>query len=383
MNRQVYMLMLIAFVVGMSELIVGGILDLIAKDFHVPVSQVGLLITVFAFVFALSPPIFLVIFAKVERKRLIILSLIVFFFGILLAVVSTNFTFLLLSRILAAASGSVATVLSINLASRVVEPAYRGRAIGLVVMGISGALVFGLPIGVFLGNFINWRAPFVLTALLSFALILAVYYSLDRFAPSQVVSLAEQVRTLKNHRILLAHATTFFFLAGHYTFFGYFTPYAKEILEFNGLTISILYLCFGIAAVSGGGLAGISSDKFGYRNTLFAATILLGLSLLAIPTIGSISLLFWPILLVLGVVSWSITPPIQSFLFTVASDTSDIQQSLNNAALQLGIAFGTLVGSFTIDTLTIRLTPYVGLIFVMLALLSGGLAMKGEGKVRG
>src|SRR5699024_10919936 len=130
MDRRVYMLTMIAFVVGMSELIVGGILDLIAADLHIKISTAGLLITVFAFVFAISSPILLVTFAKVERTKLISLALIVFFFGSIVAIFSNSFLWLLISRVISAASGSVATVLSINLASRVVEPAYRGRAIG-------------------------------------------------------------------------------------------------------------------------------------------------------------------------------------------------------------------------------------------------------------
>src|SRR5690625_7542841 len=104
-----------------------------------------------------------------------------------------NFAMLFISRIISAASGSLATVLSINLASRVVEPAYRGRAIGLVVMGISGSLVLGLPIGVFLGNTINWRAPFVLTALLTILLLIGVKLTLEKVQPTQVVTLREQI----------------------------------------------------------------------------------------------------------------------------------------------------------------------------------------------
>ncbi|HLS23540.1 MAG TPA: MFS transporter [Pseudogracilibacillus sp.] len=376
MDRRVYMLMLIAFVVGMSELIVGGILDLIATDLHITISTAGLLITVFAFVFAISSPILLVTFARVERKKLIMLSLVVFFIGIMLAVVSTNFTMLLLSRILSAASGSVATVLSINLASRVVEPAYRGRAIGLVVMGISGSLVLGLPIGVFLGNFINWRAPFILTAFLTLLLFVGVHFTLQQVKPTQVVTLREQLATLKDHRVFLAHATTFFFLAGHFTFYGYLTPYVKETMNFDGLTISILYLCYGIAAVSGGGLAGVFADRFGNRKTLLSAIAILALSLFIMPFTTNLLILFWPILILWGIVSWGITPPIQSHLFQVAPETSDIQQSLNNAALQLGIAFGTLVGSFIIDYRSIAVTPHVGIGFVALSFIAAMITMR-------
>lgn len=376
MDRRVYMLTMIAFVVGMSELIVGGILDLIAADLHIKISTAGLLITVFAFVFAISSPILLVTFAKVERTKLISLALIVFFFGSIVAIFSNSFLWLLISRVISAASGSVATVLSINLASRVVEPAYRGRAIGFVVMGISGSLVLGLPIGVFLGNTISWRAPFVLTALLTIFLLIGVKLTLDKVQPTQVVTLREQLATLKSNRILLAHATTFFFLAGHFTFYGYLTPYAKSVLQFDGMTISILYLLYGIAAVCGGGLAGVASDRFGNRTTLLLAIFILAISLLTIPFTTNILALFWVVLLIWGIVSWAITPPIQSHLFAIAPETSDIQQSLNNAALQLGIAFGTLCGSFIIEARSVNETAHFGIIFVVLSFVAATVTMR-------
>src|SRR5699024_7757406 len=193
MDRRIYMLTMIAFVVGMSELIVGGILDLIANDLQVRVSTAGLLITVFAFVFAISSPILLVTFAKAERTRLISFALVIFFIGNIVAIFSGNFAWLLLSRIISAASGSIAVVLSINLASGIVEPAFRGRVIGLVVMGISCSLVLRLPIGVFLGNMIDWRAPFVLTPVLTILLLIGANMTLQKVKPSQVVTLKEQL----------------------------------------------------------------------------------------------------------------------------------------------------------------------------------------------
>lgn len=367
MDKRVYMLTVIAFVAGMSELIVSGILDLIATDLNIRISTAGLLITVFAVFYGVSAPVLLVLLAKVERKKLILLSLIVFLIGNIFAIFSVNFTMLLISRIISAASGSIATVLSINIASRVVKPAYRGRAIGLVVMGISGSLVLGLPIGVFLGNLFNWRAPFIAIALFTMLLIIVTNRTLGKIAPAQVVSLRKQVITLKNIRISAAHLTSFFFLAGHLTFNGYLTPYVKEVLHFDGMTISIMYLIFGIAAVSGSGLAGISADRLGIRKTLLFVIVILTISLFFIPYTTNMVYVFWFILIVWGIVSWGISPPIQSHLFSIATETSDIQQSLNNAALQLGIAFGTLFGGFVIERSSLQALPHAGIVFVILA----------------
>jgi MFS transporter, DHA1 family, purine base/nucleoside efflux pump len=65
--KRIYFLM-IAFVISSVELIISGILDLIAEDLNVGIGQPGLLITVFALIFAVASPILLVMTAKIERK---------------------------------------------------------------------------------------------------------------------------------------------------------------------------------------------------------------------------------------------------------------------------------------------------------------------------
>jgi len=253
-DKRVYMLTAVAFVVGMAELIIGGILDLVAVDLGVTVSSAGLLITVFAFVFAISAPIFLIVFSKMERTRLTLLALIVFLIGNIVAFLSPIYSILMVARVISAASGSLAVVLCINLASRIAEPAFRGRAIGLVVMGTSGSIVLGLPIGVALGNIFNWRVPFMLIAFLTVILMVGVFFFMGKVAPRPAVPLRKQLETLRNYKVTFAHLTTFFFLAGHFTLYGYLTPYTKVMMQFDGLTISILYFVYGFAAVSGGGL---------------------------------------------------------------------------------------------------------------------------------
>lgn len=377
-DKRVYMLTIIAFVVGMAELIVGGILDLVADDLGISIGRAGLLISIFAVVFAISAPILLIVFAKTERTRLTFIALIVFFIGNLIAVFSPTFVMLVLARIISAVSGSLVVILCINLASNIVKPAYRGRAIGLVVMGVSGSLVLGLPIGVMLGNMFTWRAPFVLIATLTVLLIIAVPIFMEKVPAKKAISLRDQVNTLKNYKISLAHLTTFFFLAGHFTLYGYLTPFTKTMLGFDGTMISVLYLVFGIAAVCGGGLGGFAADHFGKRRSILTVIVLLAICLLLIPNVTSILPLFWVVVIVWGVMSWGITPPIQSHLILLSPETSDIQQSLNNAALHLGIAFGTFFGSVIVQLGLMEQTAYFGIIFIVISFITAFISTKTE-----
>src|SRR5690625_7894846 len=85
----------------------------------------------------------------------------------------------MIARIISAASGSLLIVLCITIASSIVPQKHVGRAIGIVVMGISGSLVFGVPIGLMLGNSFGWRAPFIIITGLTVLLFICIYYFIE------------------------------------------------------------------------------------------------------------------------------------------------------------------------------------------------------------
>src|SRR5699024_6670833 len=163
--KRVYLLMVVSFIVGMVELIIGGILDLIAKDLHVSLGQAGMLITIFSLTFAISGQILLVLTAGYERKRLTMVFLLIFFLGHIVSTFSHTYSILFISRIISALSVSLRVIISLIIAPSIAETKYRGRAIGIVSLGVSGSILVGIPIGLFLGDSFSWRASFVLIAI--------------------------------------------------------------------------------------------------------------------------------------------------------------------------------------------------------------------------
>src|SRR5699024_558375 len=273
LDYRVYLLTTISFVVGMVELIIGGILDLVALDLGVSTGKAGLLITIFALVFGVSGPVLLFLTGKADRKHVTLVALLIFFIGNIVAIFSATYSMLMLSRIISASSGALLVVLCLTLASHISQPEYQGRAIGLVIMGISGSVVLGLPIGVSLGHAYGWRSPFILVAILTLVLVVGVYLFFGKVPTKPPMSLKKQLDSLKNKKVLFGQLTTFFFLAGHFTLYGYLTPFVKTTMGFDGTWITIVYFVYGAAAVTGGGLGGIAADKFGVRRTLLTTIV--------------------------------------------------------------------------------------------------------------
>lgn len=368
MDKRVYFLMVISFVIGMVELIISGILDLIAEDFQVSLAQVGLLITVFALIMAIASPILLVITAKVERKKLTLICLYIFLVGCIITVLSPNFTILFIARIILALSGALLIILCLVMAPSLVEEKYRGRAIGFVSMGVSASLVLGVPIGLLLGNAFGWRAPFILITGLTALSIIGVHFFMDRIQPKTQVPLKVQLASLKSPKITFAIMTTFLYMSGHTVIYAYFSPYIQTTSDLDGVWVSIVYLIFGVAAVSGGGIGGVLADLFGSKRSILLALILFSFVFFILPFTTEIFPMLFLTLIIWGILSWAISPAMQTYLIETSPETSDIQQSLNNSALHLGVAVGSIIGGMVVEELSIEHNPFVGGILIILSL---------------
>lgn len=368
MNKRVYILMIVSFVVGMVELIIGGILDLIAEDLYVSLGQAGFLITIFSLVFAISGPVLLVTTSGIERKKLTLASLGVFFLGNLVTILSPSYSILFVGRIISAMSGALLVNLCLVMAPSIVKAKYRGRAIGIVSMGISGSIVLGLPIGLILGDAFNWRAPFVLIAILTLVSMIGVHFLMHKVDPKPSIPLSKQLATLKNNKILFAHLTMFLFLAGHTVLYAYFKPFLHTTMGISGPLVSIIYLIFGIAAVSGGGLGGTFADRYGTNRTILLTIVIFGVTIFAIPYTTFSLAIFLVVMVVWGAMNWALSPALQSYLIETAPETSDIQQSLNNSSLHFGIAFGSFIGGIVIEQTTVIHNAFVGGVLIVLSL---------------
>lgn len=372
MSPRIWLLALATFATGMAENITVGILPALADGLQVPLGIAGQLTTVFSLSFALAAPFSPLLTTRLPLRGLLCATLALFALCNLLAAWAPGYTALLIARIGMATTSAMTCLTCTLMATRMAPEALRGRAIGVIFMGICSSLILGVPAGMLLCDALGWRGVFLGLSALTVAVLLMAWRGLPTLQSTERIALASYVRHLRDSRLTAAQGVSLLMIAGHFTVFAYLAPYAQQVAHVPPQWLAAVFAAFGIAGVSGGYVGGWMADRLGVAKAILLAPLLYLASLLMLPLSAGTPWLFLPAMMLWGGLSWTTSPVVQSYLARRGEDTFPAGMSLNMSAMHLGVGLGSAIGGVVITGSALEATPWAG---ALLTALAAGLAI--------
>jgi len=350
MRARILILALGTFAVGTDTFVIAGILPNIAHSLDIGLSLAGLAVTAFALIYGLGAPVLAALAGNLERRRLLLISLGILALANLLGALANSLALLLAARILAAIGAALYTPTASAVAATLAPPEERGRALALVMTGLTASTILGVPMGIMIASWSSWEVTLLFVALLSVLALLGILALFPRVATPPAASLGTRLAFLRRPGLLLILFQTLLCLTGMQIVATYLRPVLQQLAHIDDVTVSAVLLCFGIAGVVGGMLSGYSADRWGDLPTLIGSVGLLSLSLVLLPLLAVTPAGAILICCLWGIAGWAILPAQQHRLIAFEPGAAGIILSLNSSAIYLGITCGSAIGSVLIQS---------------------------------
>jgi len=363
------------FIVGMVEMMVAGIMNLMSNDLHVSEAIIGQLVTLYAITFAIAGPILVKLTNRFSPRPVLLGALLVFIIGNVIIAAAPNFSILVFGRIISSAAAALIVVKILALTALLTAPQHRGKMIGIVYSGFSGANVFGVPIGTIIGDWVGWRYTFLFIVGVSIIVGLLMYFYVPQ-PQYQSTAIENGAKKRNNHyskilrpaEIVKYLMITFLLLVANSVTFIYINPLllsSGHDLSF----VSIILLINGVAGVIGTSMGGFLSDKLTSKRWLMIATIIfIGMMMILNIFLPGAGLIFI-VIFIWNIMQWSTNPAVQSGVIEhVEGDTSQVM-SWNMSSLNAGIGIGGIVGGLVVSKIDVFAVTYVSAAIAFVALI--------------
>lgn len=355
-----------AFVMGCAEMLVVGMIDLIAADLAVSVPAAGVLVTANALGLAIGGPLLTFLTTRFDRRHVLIGATAVFVLANLLPALVADYPLFVVARVVIGAVQGLFIAAAMVTATSIVPQERAGRAMAVIISGFAMSSALGLPLGTLLGQAVGWRGSFVaVVAAGAIVLVLAILVLPSVPTPHDSRAVG-QARHAFAPRVLSVLAVSFLTFAAMLAAITYLVPFLNRVTDVSGPVVSVFLLAYGAATAIGSFGGGRFADANASRSLIIGA-IGVTASLVALFAFGANPWLAAVAVLGIGLFGMGTGPSIQHRVVSLAGPGAPLAASLPASAVNAGIAFGAVAGGLAIDGGGVELAVVTGIVIAVAA----------------
>ena len=356
-----------AFIFNTTEFVPVALLTDIGQSFDMQSSDVGLMMTVYAWtVMIMSLPAMLAT-GDMERKGLLLKLFVIFIIGHIISVIAWNYWILLIARMCIAVAHSLFWAITASLVMRVAPKNKKTQAIGMLAIGTSLATILGLPLGRLVGQLVGWRITFAIIAALALVVMLFIMRLLPNLPSKNAGSLSSLPILAKRPLLIGLYATTVIIVSAHFTAYTYIEPFMVQIGELDPNLATIILLVFGLSGITASVIFN-RLYRFGPTQFISTAMILLAVSLAFMLVSASYTATMFTLAFIWGIGISCIGLALQMRVLQLAPDATDVASAIYSGIFNAGIGAGALFGNQIAHHIGLEYIGFSGAALAMIAL---------------
>ncbi|WP_294294549.1 MFS transporter [uncultured Sphingomonas sp.] len=332
-----------AFGIGVTEFAPMGMLPVIAANLHASIPAAGLLVSAYAMGVLIGAPLMTLTTGRIDRRTLLIALMGIFTLGNALSAMAGGYWMLMAARVVTSFNHGAFFGVGSVVAASLVPPDKRAGAVAAMFTGLTVATIGGVPAATWVSEAVGWRTAFAGIAGVGAIAMLSLRLALPPLPAAEGGDMRAELRVLTRGPVVMALALTTIGFGGVFTVFTYIVPILRDVTHGSTAYVTAMLMLFGVGATIGNGIGGRLADRSVDR-TLTTMLAIMALTLLAFTV-----LMQWPVtaavaILVWGIASFAIVPPLQMRVMDAASDAPNLASAMNIGAFNLGNAIGAALG---------------------------------------
>jgi DHA1 family inner membrane transport protein len=335
------------FAIGTTEFASMGVLPDIAGSLDVTIPAAGHAITAYALGVVVGAPAFAVLGARLPRKAFLLALMAAISLANLASALAPTFPLLVLARFASGLPHGAYFGIAAVVASTLVPPQRRARAVALTMAGLTVANVVGVPLTTLLGQAFGWRSTYVTVVAIGLLTLLAVELLVPRVMAHEGASPRQELSALRLPQVWLTLLLGAVGFGGLFAVYSYITPTLTEVAGFPKAGVAVAIALFGVGMTLGNLVGGRLADWSVVRTLVIAPTAVIVVQLSFVLTAHTV-VTAAATLFLLGLVSSASIPALMARLLDVSRDGKALAATLNHSSLNVANALGAWLGGLVI-----------------------------------
>jgi DHA1 family inner membrane transport protein len=371
------------FAIGTTEFGTMGLLPDFSRSLGITVEQAGHVISAYALGVVVGAPVLAVAVAHLPRRNVLVGLMLAFAFANGLTGFAPNYHWMLAFRFAAGLPHGAYFGVAMLAAADLVPPQKRAQAISKVLLGLTVATIFGVPMASYIGQIIGWRWAFALVAILALATSLMVLKAvpLVRTNLRDAANPLAELKALGHLQVWLALGMGAIGFGGMFAVYTYLASTLLLVTKTSAVMVPVMLGVFGVGLTIGNLVSAWFADKA--LMPTIAAVLIWSASALALYPFMTHAVWSMAVAVLLIGAGGGLATPLQARLMQVAEGAQTLAAALNHSAFNTANALGPWLAGMAIAAgFGWGSSGWVGCVLALGGLALWGVAVLAERRVK-